>query len=469
MKQDFKPQDYIRTEAFPSIWCPGCGHGAVLNGLLNGINRAGISMDDLIAVGGIGCSGRMAGLMDCDGMMTSHGRPLAFATGMKMARPHENILVLTGDGDCGAIGGNHLIHTARRNLDLTVLLLNNYIYGMTGGQVSPTTPAGAWSTTTSSGNLEPPMDLCALAIAAGASFVARTTAYHSRQISSLVAKGFANKGFSLIEVMSPCPTGFGRKNHLSSPVEMFKLLQAKALPLAKAKSLEPDELNDRIITGILYEENRPEYSQIYREFVEKVSKGKDARDHSLPRLTGAKAGSAQIRLSGSGGQGLVLGGIMLAEAAIMVGKHAVNSQAYGPEARGGAARAEVIVDNETIQHIEIKKPDILVCLNQESADSFAGNLMPGGLLILDSTLVENPPITDGRCVLAPFTEIAMNSLGNVLTANTIALGVLAQLSGLVSCDAMKESIRRHVPDKFVGVNLEAVEMGWSKAVEWLDN
>lgn len=468
MSLEFNPQKYIRTEAFPSIWCSGCGHGAVLNGLLSGIHRAEISMDDLIAVGGIGCSGRAAGLMDCDGMMTSHGRPLAFATGMKMTHPEKNFLILTGDGDSGAIGGNHFIHAARRNIDLTVLLMNNNIYGMTGGQVSPTTPLGAWSTTTTLGNLEPPADMCGLAITAGASFVARSTAYHVNQIASLVAKGFANQGLSVIEVISPCPTGFGRKNRFSSAVDMFKHLKEVALPVARSRDLSPQELQDRIVTGVLHHEPRPEYSQEYRQLISMAAEAKSTEQDNLPRLNGANPGGAQIRLSGSGGQGLVLGGIMLAEAAIMVGKRAVNSQAYGPEARGGAARAEVIVDDKAINHIQVTSPDFLVCLTQESADRFAGGMAPDGLLVLDTTLVEKPPTVTGKRVLAPLTEIAMSQLGNALVANTIALGILARHSGLITLEALNETVKRRVPSKVLDVNLKALETGWSRAHEWLE-
>jgi len=468
MSPEFHPQQYVKAEAFPSIWCPGCGHGSVLNGLLAGIHRAGISMDDMIAVGGIGCSGRAAGLMDCDGMMSSHGRPIAFASGMKMTHPEKNFLILTGDGDSGAIGGNHFIHGARRNLDLTVILMNNNIYGMTGGQVSPTTPLGAWSTTTTLGNLEPPADMCGLAVAAGASFVARTTAYHVRQLAALVVKGLANQGFSLIEVISPCPTGFGRKNRFATSVDMFRHLKEAALPAAKAAELGPEELGQRIVTGVLHQFQRPEYSQEYRRLIAKAADEAGAARAVLPRLRGGEPGGAQIRLSGSGGQGLVLGGIMLAEAAIMVGKRAVNSQAYGPEARGGAARAEVIIDDQAINHIQVTRPDILVCLTQESADRFAAGLVPDGLLVLDTTLVEKPPSVAGRRVLAPLTEIAMNQLGNALVANTIALGIVARISGLLTQESLNETIRRRVPAKVLDMNLQALMTGWSRAYEWLE-
>ena len=258
---------YLRDQKFPLIWCPGCGHGIVMKAILRAVDKVGFAKDDVVMVSGIGCSSRLPGYVDFNTLHTTHGRAIAFATGVKMANPDLHVIVVTGDGDATAIGGNHYIHAARRNIDLTVVLMNNYIYGMTGGQVSPTTPVGKRASTAPFGNLEPPFNISGLAEAAGASFVARSTAYHATQLESYIKKALDNKGFSVVEAMSPCPTVFGRRNKYRSGVEMLQELKDSAVPKKKAAKLTPEELNGKIVTGVFVDVDKPEYTEEYNKLI----------------------------------------------------------------------------------------------------------------------------------------------------------------------------------------------------------
>ena len=266
----FDYEEYLRVEKFPHIWCAGCGDGIVLKSLIRAVDALGWSKDQTVMVSGIGCSSRLTGYVDFQTIHSLHGRAIAFATGVKMARPDQHVVVLTGDGDAAAIGGNHLIHGARRNIDLTVILINNSIYGMTGGQVSPTTPAGARATTAPHGQIDPTFDIARLAVASGASYVARTTAFHARKMETLIRDGMKKTGFSPIEVMATCPVGFGKLNKSGSPADMLRWLQDHSVDVRKAERLEPDEMEGKFATGVLHDQAKPEYTAVYQELVRSV-------------------------------------------------------------------------------------------------------------------------------------------------------------------------------------------------------
>ncbi|MDP3098738.1 MAG: 2-oxoacid:ferredoxin oxidoreductase subunit beta, partial [Syntrophales bacterium] len=217
--------NYIRERFFPHIWCPGCGHGIVLNGLLRAIENMGLKKNDIVMVSGIGCSSRIAGYLDFHTLHTIHGRALAFAVGVKMSRPELTLLVPMGDGDALSIGGNHFIHACRRNLDMTAIVMNNKVYGMTGGQYSPLSGYGTMATTAPYTNIDQEFDVVNIATAAGATFVARSTSYHVQQVADVIEEAIRHKGFSVVEVMSQCPTYHGRKNREGSAVEMMEKLK----------------------------------------------------------------------------------------------------------------------------------------------------------------------------------------------------------------------------------------------------
>lgn len=249
---------YLRRERLPHIFCAGCGNGIVLNSFFKGMEMAGIDFDNIAMVSGIGCSSRIPGYVNCDSLHTTHGRPISFATGLKLGNPSLDVVVFTGDGDAAAIGGNHLIHGARRNIDMTVICINNSIYGMTGGQISPTSPEGSYGSTAPYGALEDPFDLAELVTAAGASYVARWTTAHPLQLANSIKKGLKNRGFSFIEAISQCPTYFGRKNRMRSPVEMMKFMKENSLNRRKALKMEADEVEGKIIVGEFANRPQPE-------------------------------------------------------------------------------------------------------------------------------------------------------------------------------------------------------------------
>jgi len=263
---------YFRQQKLPHIWCPGCGHGTVTNALVRVIAKLGLDKNNTAVVSGIGCSSRAPGYLDFNTLHTAHGRALAFATGVKHSRPEMKVIVVSGDGDCAAIGGNHFIHAARRNIDITTIVMNNNIYGMTSGQYSPMTPKGALGTTAPYGNVERSFDLTKLSIAAGATYVGRSTAYHVQLLCELIEKALLHKGFSVVEVLTPCPTYFGRKNKIGSAVDMLNWYKEKAVNVKAAAALSPDKLEGKFMIGELYVENAPEFTEEYGKLVVDVKK-----------------------------------------------------------------------------------------------------------------------------------------------------------------------------------------------------
>ncbi|MEO0142223.1 MAG: 2-oxoacid:ferredoxin oxidoreductase subunit beta, partial [candidate division WOR-3 bacterium] len=257
-------------DKFPHIWCTGCGCGIIMKAMLRAIDRAKIQKDDVAIVSGIGCSSRTPGYLDFNTLHTHHGRAIAFATGVKLAKPKLKVIVVTGDGDATAIGGNHFIHAARRNLDMTVILYNNHIYGMTGGQVSPTTPFGKKASTAPYGSTEPDFDISNLAIAAGASFVARSTCYHATQLDKLIEKALLKKGFALIEVLAQCPTYYGRPNRLGNAVDMLRYYKENSIPVETAKKMSDEEKKGKITIGVLHDIERPEFCEEYQKLLDRV-------------------------------------------------------------------------------------------------------------------------------------------------------------------------------------------------------
>ena len=266
---------YLRTDRLPNIFCAGCGNGIIMNTFFNGMEMAEIDFDNLALVSGIGCSSRVPGYIKCDSLHTTHGRPIAFATGLKLANPELDVVVFTGDGDAAAIGGNHLIHGSRRNIDITVICINNSIYGMTGGQISPTSPTGSYGSTAPYGAVEKPFNLSELTTAAGATYVARWTTAHPVQLSNAIKKGLQNKGFSFIEAVSQCPTYFGRKNKMKTAVEMMQWMKDQSVLKRKADTLEEAELEGKLIIGEFQNKTEPEFTEkICQLLEEKCTTGK---------------------------------------------------------------------------------------------------------------------------------------------------------------------------------------------------
>ena len=271
---------YMRIDHLPQIWCPGCGNGVIMRDVAAAIDELihdednPIKREDIVIVSGIGCSSRAAGYLDFNSIHTTHGRAIAFASGIKMANPRLHVIVLTGDGDCSAIGGNHLIHAARRNLGLTVIAFNNDIYGMTGGQYSPTTPGGDKATTAPYGNVDRPFDIAQLASGAGASFSARGDVYHARETIDIIKQAILHKGFSLVDVYSICPTYYGRKNKKGDAVEMLKWQKDNLIPTARYYSMSETDRAGKKLIGILSFNDYPEYTEEYAKIIAACRKAK---------------------------------------------------------------------------------------------------------------------------------------------------------------------------------------------------
>jgi 2-oxoglutarate ferredoxin oxidoreductase subunit beta len=260
---------YFRPK-LPHIWCPGCGNGIVTSCVTRAIDKLQLDQDQTAIVSGIGCSSRASGYLNFDTLHTAHGRAIPFATGIKLVKPDHNVIVLTGDGDATAIGGNHFIHAARRNINITVVVFNNSIYGMTGGQYSPLTPHRSMATTAPFGNVDRPFDLCELAKGAGATFVARATTYHATLLAELIAKGISHKGFALVEAITACPVSFGRQNKMGTPANMIKWQRDNAVMVEAMAKMKPEQIAGKFPIGVLYQEEGPEYVTEYRKVIQRA-------------------------------------------------------------------------------------------------------------------------------------------------------------------------------------------------------
>jgi len=263
-------EKYLCMDRLPHMWCPGCGNGILVKSIINAIEELKLNQDNVVIVSGIGCSSRAASYLNFDSIHTLHGRAIPVATGIKLAKPEINVIVITGDGDCMSIGGNHFIHGARRNIDLTVVIFNNNIYGMTGGQASPLTPHGKKATTAPYGLVDSPFDVCEVAKAAGATYVARATSYNPRMLTNLIADGINNKGFSVIEGITQCPTNYGRKNNSGDAFKMLQQIGKNSVQLEQYERLSEKEKIDKFSVGVFYNEHKPEYGEEYKKIIEEV-------------------------------------------------------------------------------------------------------------------------------------------------------------------------------------------------------
>ncbi|MFC2131493.1 thiamine pyrophosphate-dependent enzyme [Bacteroidota bacterium] len=251
---------YLRQEILPTAFCAGCGCGTILNLFCNVIDDMQINPNDIIAVTGIGCSSWIPSpYLAVDTLHTTHGRAIAFATGVKVMKPEKKVIVIAGDGDLSGIGGNHLIHAARRNIDLTVFLVNNYIYGMTGGQVSPTTPYSTNTTTTPYGNIETPFKVAELVAAAGAALVSRWTTYHIFKLKKAMEEAIKKKGFSFVEIISQCPTSYGRRVGQREGIDQLREFKKSSVSIKNAGKYSEEELDNKIVIGKFVERSRSEF------------------------------------------------------------------------------------------------------------------------------------------------------------------------------------------------------------------
>jgi len=486
--------DLLRGERLPHIWCQGCGLGTALTTFISSLQwleeNRGWDLDKVAVVSGIGCTGRIAGYVRLDSFHTTHGRAIPFATGLKLANPELKVIVISGDGDIAGIGGNHFIHAARRNLDITVVCVNNFNYGMTGGQVGPTTPHDARAVTTQYGNFEYPFNLPYLAAASGASFVARWTVLHARRLQWTMRRAMEHPGFSFVEVIAPCSTAYARWNPEGRGLDP-ESLQRRGLEVLKyyqqvgkiAHDTHPKDtgvvvdkkgLIQEIIEGQFLNDPKPDLqaaidqlSTIGAARWQADRKALDERPALPKRSDGVPR--TELQLGGFGGQGIISAGKIIGQAAaIYDGLEVSFTQSYGPEARGGSAGSQVVIASDPIHHPHITRPTSAIIMSQGAFAKYAPQLAPGGTLLIDSGLVALPD--DHRRDITthglPATQIAAE-LGNHRAANTVMLGFWTAMLGVVSKEAMRQSVAESVPPKTIDVNTRAFEIGYERGLETL--
>jgi len=273
----FNYDQYLRLEKMPTLWCWGCGDGVILKAFIRAVDKLGIKKDDMCVVSGIGCSGRFSSYVDFNTVHTTHGRTIAYATGIKLANPDKHVVCVAGDGDSLAIGGNHTIHGCRRNIDITFIIINNFIYGLTNSQTSPTTPKGMWTVTQKVGNIDPTFDTCDLLIAAGASFVARENVTAPKKLEKIMVQALEHKGFAVVEALSNCHINLGRKNKMVSAMDNLDWIDGITVSKKKYDTLSPEEQLNLLPTGILKQDTEAdEYCDMYAE-IQKVHQGERSK------------------------------------------------------------------------------------------------------------------------------------------------------------------------------------------------
>ncbi|PKN15322.1 MAG: 2-oxoglutarate ferredoxin oxidoreductase subunit beta [Deltaproteobacteria bacterium HGW-Deltaproteobacteria-24] len=265
----FNYDEYLRTKKMPTLWCWGCGDGVILKALIRAIEKLQWNMDDVCVVSGIGCSGRFSSYINCNTIHTTHGRTIAYATGVKLANPDKHVICVSGDGDGLAIGGNHTIHGCRRNIDINHIVVNNFIYGLTNSQTSPTTPQGMWTVTMKRGNIDPTFDACNLAIGAGATFVARETMLDPKKLEKVFVQGLEHNGYSFFDIFSNCHVNLGRKNKMNSAMANLEWIDSITVSKTKFEKMSEEERVGLFPTGVLkHDTSKQEYTDMYKKVQE---------------------------------------------------------------------------------------------------------------------------------------------------------------------------------------------------------
>jgi 2-oxoglutarate/2-oxoacid ferredoxin oxidoreductase subunit beta len=483
--------DLLRGERLPHIWCQGCGLGTALTTIISALQwlekNRNWDLDKVSVVSGIGCTGRVAGYLRLDSFHTTHGRALPFATGLKLSNPDLKLLVISGDGDIAGIGGNHLIHAARRNLDITVICVNNFNYGMTGGQVGPTTPHKARAVTTQYGNFEYPFNLPYLAAAGGASFVARWTVLHARRLTWTLREAMEHPGFSFVEIIAPCSTAYARwnpegrgldpQNLGRRGLEVIKHYQKVGKigqdvhPKDAAIKVDENGLISEIVEGKFLDDPRPDLQAAINQQAGAAEKRWQSAKKAIaerPQVSRRtdNVPRTEVQLGGFGGQGIMSAGKIIGQAAAIFDKlEACFTQSYGPEARGGAAGSQVVISSEPIHHPVLIRPTSAIMMSQAAFDKYGPNLASGGRLLIDDSLVSIPEgyRKDVQAYGVPATTIA-GELGNARAANTVMLGFWTAIVGVVSKEGMRQSLADSVPPKTIDLNMKTFDIGYERGL-----
>ena len=482
--------DLSRPRMRKSIWCEGCGLGNLQQALTKVLvqhEARRLELDpnideeferiknNIAMVSGIGCTSRLPGHLDVNTVHTTHGRSLGFATGLKMARPDLTVVLAAGDGDIFAIGGNHFIHAARRNPDLTLIVYDNESYGMTGSQHSPTSPLGERGSSAPYGVFEPPFDLIALAQGAGASFVAQgavtMSQEHQTQLEDLIAQALAYKGFSFVNVRGSCHTGWGEYNHRADAYHYRQYIEKRTMPVERWRELPESERPDFIPLGVFVRKDRADIHNTvhYRGAMERAKL--QAPEETLEEPPAAQTDPlaqfqrTSLRFAGTGGQGVISAGEIALSSALRAGQNGVFTKNYGPEARGGEAYSDVIISAGDIHFPETDRLDVLVALNQESFDKFRDLVSPDGTILVNSTEVFEL-YNDPRVVASPISELharEVNPPRRYLGINVLALAVAMGYLGLVPKSALEAAVMQGLGKKKPELNRKALAVGFREA------
>ena len=484
--------DLLRSERLPHIWCQGCGLGTAMTTFISAIQwlekNRGWDLDKVSVVSGIGCTGRVAGYLRLDSFHTTHGRAIPFATGLKLANPELKVVVFSGDGDIAGIGGNHFIHAARRNLSITVICVNNFTYGMTGGQVGPTTPHKARAVTAQYGNYEYPFNLPYLAAAGGASFVARWTVLHARRLVWTLREAMEHPGFSFVEIIAPCSTSYARWNPEGRGLDPEKL-RRRGLEVMKhyqligkiGQNVHPKDATvnvdengviTEIVEGKFLDNPRPDLQLALNQQTQVADKrwqGELKALNERPQLPFRKdrVPRTELQLGGFGGQGIMSAGKIIGQAAAIYDKlQACFTQSYGPEARGGSAGSQVVISSDPIHHPHLIEPSSAIIMSQAAYDKYVPQLAPGASLFIDDSLVNLPG--DHRSDITIYgiaaTRLAVE-IGNTRAANSVMIGFWSAIVGVVRKEAMRYSVAESVPSKTIDANLKAFDLGYERGIE----
>ncbi|MFB6153760.1 MAG: thiamine pyrophosphate-dependent enzyme [Halodesulfurarchaeum sp.] len=453
----YELREYLRADALPHTMCPGCGGGTVLNTFTRAVDDLGLDTDDLLLVSGIGCSAWIPSPnIDADTLHTTHGRAIAYATGAKAGNPDLETVVISGDGDLAGIGGNHLVHAARRNVDITVILVNNFTYGMTGGQVAPTTPHDATTTTSPFGNPEDAIDISAVAESAGAAFVARQPTSRPEHLVRAIKDAIGTDGFALLEVISQCPTVYGRRNDLPSAPEMLEWMESR---------IDAGELD----VGTVVERDRTEFVTALAEVTERAVGEHTSTDRTPTSFEGDPI---SLRIAGEGGQGVVVAGSILGEAAALNGRNVFETESYGSRARGGLASADLVVADEEIYDPTIPDgtADLLVALTDEALTEHRQVVGPAGTLVIDASVgsgsTELPGSHEGAVERVPFGEFAREA-GSAKVTNAAVMGFLTAAFDIAHPETVRSSMAETL-DRLRDENLSAFDRGFEAGSEAAD-
>jgi 2-oxoglutarate/2-oxoacid ferredoxin oxidoreductase subunit beta len=438
---------FLDRTAMPHFWCEGCGNGIVLQALIRSLDALKLDPEKTVVVTGIGCTGKLDDYVACHTVHGTHGRALPIATGIKAANPELTVIAVLGDGDGATIGGNHLLHTARRNIGVTAILINNMNYGMTGGQYSGTTPLGSKTSTSPYGDPEPAMDLCRVVEAAGANFVARSTVYHAVQLQRYIQQALTKPGFSFIEAVSTCPTYYGRFNGRATPAEMLLSFRDRAVALGGADAVVPPGYDGKFAIGVFSDKMLDGFSERYEKVRDSARKTQTAVVSPATISASASSSYWEIVMAGSGGQGLGLAGLLVGQAAVEYGGlQSSQTQAYGTAARGGFAKSELIISSGDIDYPGVTEPNFVICLSKEAYEKYSGKVPDDCWVVFDSD--ETGMTVSGKPKEAGFAMgSAAKAIGEPQSANLVALGVLVRHTGMMAAGPVEKAIASRFPGK----------------------